>query len=53
MKSGKSAFQAFVTPIRDGGCLFVDKCGDPWIEAYITDPAAHILNGFMGVVRRA
>jgi hypothetical protein len=41
------AFVAMVTPVKEGGTLFVDDRGDWWIEEYITDPPTHILNGMM------
>jgi len=46
-EAAEAAFVSMVTPIEDGGILFVDKAGDWWIEEYITDPPTHILNGFM------
>jgi len=45
--AAERAFQALVTPVDQGGTLFVDERGDWWIEEYITDPPTHILNGMM------
>jgi heparosan-N-sulfate-glucuronate 5-epimerase len=41
------AFRSLTTVIEDGGVLYIDAQGDPWIEEYIVDPPTHILNGFM------
>jgi heparosan-N-sulfate-glucuronate 5-epimerase len=41
------AYQALTLTIDQGGVVFVDQDGDPWIEEYIVDPPTHILNGFM------
>ena len=47
LEAADRAFKSLVTPINEGGCLFVDGNGDWWIEEYITEPSTHILNGFI------
>lgn len=41
------AFAAFRVETRDGGVMWRDAAGAPWIEEYIVDPPRHILNGFV------
>lgn len=43
----EKAFASFSRPVTEGGVLFVDERGDPWIEEYIVSPPTHILNGFI------
>jgi heparosan-N-sulfate-glucuronate 5-epimerase len=47
LQAATQAFHALTVPIAEGGTLLIDQQGDWWIEEYITEPATHILNGFM------
>jgi heparosan-N-sulfate-glucuronate 5-epimerase len=41
------AFETMLGDVKDGGTLYTDGQGRPWIEEYIVSPPTHILNGFM------
>jgi hypothetical protein len=41
------AFQSLLTPVNEGGVLYVDSEDLWWLEEYIVDPPTHIINGFM------
>lgn len=41
------AFKSLLTEVEKGGVLFIDKNNCWWLEEYIVDPPAHILNGFI------
>jgi len=41
------AFESFLKPVDEGGVIFSDERGDPWIEEYLVFPPTHILNGFI------
>jgi uncharacterized protein YyaL (SSP411 family) len=41
------AFRTMLTPIKDGGVLYVDSDDLWWLEEYIVDPPTHIVNGFI------
>jgi hypothetical protein len=43
----EKAFISLKTAVKDGGVIFTDGNGNPWIEEYIVSPPSHILNGFM------
>lgn len=45
--AAQRAFQSFLLPVKEGGVLYVDEQGDPWIEEYLVDPPTHILNGMI------
>lgn len=47
LEAARRAFVACRTPVGEGGVLFVDADGLPWIEEYIVSPPTHILNGFI------
>jgi len=47
LDSARSAFEAFRKTTDEGGMVYVDKRGDPWLEEYIVSPPTHILNGFV------
>ena len=47
LQAADRAFISLQTPIADGGVMFTDDRGDPWIEEYIVSPPTHILNGFL------
>lgn len=47
LDAADEAMAALVTPIAEGGTLFIDEHDDWWIEEYITEPTTHILNGMM------
>lgn len=40
-------FHSITASIGDGGVLFHDALGRPWIEEYLVEPPTHILNGCM------
>jgi len=46
-RAAQALFQTLRLPISEGGVLFVDAAGDPWIEEYFCHPPTHILNGFI------
>ncbi len=42
------AFQSFFVNVPEpGGVRYVERDGDVWFEEYVTDPPAHVLNGFI------
>ena len=45
--AAQRAFVSFSRSIEEGGVMYVDQRGDPWIEEYIVNPPTHILNGFL------
>ncbi|MGH7858822.1 MAG: D-glucuronyl C5-epimerase family protein, partial [Candidatus Binatia bacterium] len=45
--AAERAFLSLQRQIGEGGVLFTDEAGDPWIEEYIVEPPSHILNGFL------
>jgi heparosan-N-sulfate-glucuronate 5-epimerase len=45
--SAAQAFEAFLTPVAEGGVAFTDAEGHLWFEEYLVTPATHILNGFI------
>lgn len=47
LRAAQAAFQAFLSPVNQGGVSYVDDAGDTWFEEYITSPPTHILNGFI------
>ena len=47
LKTAEKAFISLKTEVKDGGVIFTDENGNPWIEEYIVSPPSHILNGFM------
>lgn len=47
LEAARHAFQSFSCSIAEGGVVFTDERGDPWIEEYLVDPPTHILNGFI------
>jgi len=47
LNAAKRAFESFSRSVNDGGVMFTDEQGDPWIEEYLVDPPTHILNGFL------
>jgi hypothetical protein len=46
-EAAEKAFISLKTEVKDGGVIFTDENGNPWIEEYIVSPPSHILNGFM------
>ncbi len=47
LDSAERAFESFFYSIDDGGVVFIDTDGNPWIEEYLVEPPTHILNGFI------
>jgi len=47
MDAATRAFESFSRDVKNGGVMFTDENGDPWIEEYLVDPPTHILNGFL------
>ncbi len=44
----RMALASFLVPVgHPGGVRHVDADGDVWFEEYVTDPPAHVLNGFI------
>ena len=43
----EKAWISFTKDVNEGGVIFQDATGDPWIEEYIVSPPTHILNGFI------
>jgi hypothetical protein len=41
------AFQAFEKEAAEGGVVFRDADGLPWLEEYVVDPPSQILSGFL------
>jgi heparosan-N-sulfate-glucuronate 5-epimerase len=41
------AFEAFESEVDQGGVIYTDSEGNPWIEEYIVTAPTHILNGFI------
>ena len=47
LDAARRAFAPMLVAVSDGGVVFWDEQGNPWLEEYIVDPPTHILNGFM------
>lgn len=47
LETAQKAFEALIKEVKEGGVLFIDKNGNPWLEEYLVDPPTHILNGFI------
>ena len=47
MESALTAFKAFEAEVDQGGVIYTDSEGNPWIEEYIVSTPTHILNGFI------
>jgi len=47
LDTAKKAFNPFQKKIKDGGNLFIDNKRKTWIEECPSNPAPHILSGFM------
>ena len=47
LECAQRAFESFLRGTNEGGVMFTDPSGDPWIEEYIVSPPTHILNGFL------
>jgi len=47
LDAAQRAFQSFACSTAEGGVVFTDEHGDPWIEEYLVAPPTHILNGFI------
>jgi hypothetical protein len=47
LESACRAFESFFRSVKDGGVMYTDERGNPWIEEYLVDPPTHILNGFI------
>lgn len=45
LDAAEETFRSLTLSIEDGGVLFRDLHGLPWIEEYLVDPPTHILNG--------
>ncbi len=41
------AYEAFERSIADGGVVYFDEAGDPWLEEYLVTPPSHVLNGLL------
>jgi len=46
-EAAQAALEVFFYSVDDGGVVFVDEAGDPWLEEYVVSPPTHILNGFI------
>lgn len=46
-EAAERAFLSFRRSVGEGGVVYLDERGDPWIEEYRVDPPSHILNGFL------
>ena len=42
-----NAFKAFESEVNQGGVVYTDPEGNPWIEEYFVATPTHILNGFI------
>jgi hypothetical protein len=42
-----TAFESFQLQVDQGGVMYTDPDGNPWIEEYIVTTPTHILNGFI------
>jgi heparosan-N-sulfate-glucuronate 5-epimerase len=47
MNAARDACEAFRKDVREGGVVYTDDRGGPWLEEYIVFPPTHILNGFI------
>lgn len=47
LDKAKQAFLALTKPISQGGLQDLDSQGNIWLEEYLVNPTAHILNGFI------
>jgi heparosan-N-sulfate-glucuronate 5-epimerase len=47
LEAATKAFEAFESPVDQGGVIYTDPEGNPWIEEYIVTTPTHILNGFI------
>ncbi|MCX5800459.1 MAG: D-glucuronyl C5-epimerase family protein [Candidatus Eisenbacteria bacterium] len=45
--AGKALATFYIPAGEPGGVRYVDGDGDVWFEEYVTDPPAHVLNGFI------
>ncbi len=47
LDTADKAYLVFENNINEGGVVYWDKKGSPWIEEYILNTPTHILNGFI------
>lgn len=47
LETAEKAFLSLDLTIDKGGVKFIDEKGNVWLEEYLTQPPAHILNGFL------
>ncbi|MBU5613380.1 D-glucuronyl C5-epimerase family protein [Geomonas azotofigens] len=47
LEAARLAFDSFGHDLLEGGVSRRDATGDVWLEEYPTDPACHVLNGFI------
>lgn len=46
-EAAEKAYISLTKTIDEGGVIYIDDKGDPWIEEVIVIPPTHILNGFL------
>lgn len=46
-EAAEKAYISLTKTIEEGGVIYIDDKGDPWIEEVIVIPPTHILNGFL------
>lgn len=47
LEAARDALISMRHTMLEGGVVYVDEQGDPWIEEAIVEPPTHILNGFL------
>ncbi|MGA8830474.1 MAG: D-glucuronyl C5-epimerase family protein [Desulfomonilaceae bacterium] len=47
LNAADQVYETLKLPIQDGGVVYRDETGSPWIEEYLVEPPTHILNGFI------
>lgn len=50
LEAAAAAYQSLKIPMDQGGVIYTDPAGNPWIEEYILSPPTHILNGFIWAI---
>ena len=47
LNAADQVYETLKLPIQEGGVVYRDHTGSPWIEEYLVEPPTHILNGFI------
>jgi hypothetical protein len=47
LDAARQAFEPMTRRVEEGGVVYRDHTGRPWLEEYVVSPPTHILNGFL------